>query len=276
MQGRHARAHGGDENRTAERASGSGGPRVSEEVRVVNEASGIPDLDQPFTLDQGVNLWRYLLFDRNSFAPDRPRIPTTWLPQDTLTNISVHMENMSEYNMQMMTIALLTMIRYLMAEISQTMSMAQAIRRTRLGLEEGIDLDEEDEEGREGGDGVGLMQTFFETGGRDTPSRRWARALLRLHKELEAQPKAMRTRSVAALRASMPQCMLDLGAVGYQAQLQALLVAVQEDSQDAQGGVEAPPQWLEAWVRELADFIPGYRQGLPAQTLMDSCPEPRY
>ena len=273
--GREVRDHAGELSREPGTSSGSGGPRTfhSDEVRVVNEASGIPDLDQPLTLDQGVNLWRYLLFDRNSFSPDRPRIPVTWLPQDTLTNISVHMEHMSEFNMQIMTVALLTMIRYLMAEISQTMSMAQAIRRTRLGLEEGIDLAEEEEEGREEGDGSGFMQTFFQSGGHDTPQRRWARALLRLHKELEGQPKPMRVRSVAALRAAMPECMMDLEAVGYQSQLQALLVAVQDDSQGTQGTVETPPQWLETWIQEISAFIPGYRQVQPAQTLVDSLPE---
>ena len=234
----------------------------------MDPSAGLPDLEEPFTVDQAVDIWRYLLFDRNSFAPGQGKIRQTWLPQDTLTNVSVHCEAMSEYNMQMFTIGLLTMIRYLMAELSQTMSMAQAIRNTRLGLTDPVDLDEEDEDG----DGSALMQSFFHTAGQDTPARRWARALLRLHKELEGQPKAMRVQSVAALRAAMPACMVELESVSYQAQLQALLVAVQEDSQETQGQLDVPGTWLGDWATELGTFIPGYRQGQMAQ-LVDSGPE---
>ena len=255
-------------HRASEPASGSGGPS-RDEVRVVDTSSGMPDLEEPFTVDQAVDMWRYLLFDRNSFVPGRGKIRETWLPQETLTNVPLHCEAMSEYNMQMLTICLLTMIRYLMAELSQTMSMAQAIRNTRLGLTDPVDLDdEEDDEG----DGSVHMQTFFQTDGRDSMPRRWARALLRLHKELEGQPKSMRVRSVAALRGAMPTLMMELEAVSYQAQLQALVVAVQDDSQEAQGQQEAPEQWMQGWVQEISAFIPGYRRGQDAQ-LVDSVPE---
>ena len=249
------------------RASGSGGPR-RDEVRIVDPTAGLPDLEEPLTMDQAVGIWRYLLFDRNSFAPGQGKIRETWLPQDTLTNVSVHCEAMSEYNMQMFTIGLLTMIRYLMAELSQTLSMAQAIRNSRLGLTDPVDLDEGDEEE----DGAALMQSFFHTEGQDTPARRWARALLRLHKELEGQPKAMRIQSVAALRAAMPANMVELESVAYQAQLQALLVAIQDDSQEAQGHLDVPGTWLEDWITEIGVFIPGYRRGHTAQ-LVDSGPE---
>ena len=62
---------------------------------------------------------------------------------------------------------------------------------------------------------------------------------------------------------------MELEAASYQAQLQALLIAVQEDNQAEEGREEAPEQWLQGWIQEIGAFIPGYRAGQTAQ-LVDS------
>ena len=184
-----------------ERASGS-----ADVPRHENHGTGmvdpdLPDPQQPFTMEQALQMWKYLLFDRWVFSIPREggRIPTSWLPRDTLNDINVHLGGMSNHNLLMMTTGLVTMVRYLMAELSQSLDMAQVVLNTRNG-EPGVDLDEGDEEADE----TGLMQGFFASGGVDTADRRWSRAMMRLHKELEGQPKSVRTQSIARLRSALP------------------------------------------------------------------------
>ena len=270
------RANRGDREPVQEQASGSTDPAPAapaDTVPVINEAAGIPDLQQPMLPSQAVEMWRYLLFARDAFTNPRGAVPDSWLPLPMLRDIQVHMEAMSEHNLAMMTTGLVSMIRFLMAELSQTMDFAQAIVNTQVHGEAPVDLEDNQEpEPEMEGDGSSMMQAFFESSGKDTMPRRWARAMLRLHKELESQPKAMRTRSIATLRSCIPAHMPQGEATTWQAQLQALLVAVQEDSQDAEGELAVPQGWVQSWVAELGDFIPGFRLRQPPQPL-DTVPD---
>ena len=252
-----------DANRSEveERASGSGDvPRRGGGHR---RAGGfdLPDPQQQMTQNEAVTMWKYLLFDRWAFDPPEEAglIPTTWLPRDTLRDVSGQLATMSQANILMMTVSMVPMVRYLMAELSQQLDMAQVILNTVNG-EPAIDLDEGDEEPEE----TGLMQSFFGSQGQDTPARRWARALLRLHKELENQPKAVRCRSIASLRSAIPQARgitegESQDGAACLAQLQALLTAVAEDCIDIQGSLPAPASWLSQWAGEIAAFIPGFQ-----------------
>ena len=266
-----ARAPRGGHEPGSEPASGSTDPAPTapaDTVPVINEAAGIPDLQQPMLPSQAVEMWRYLLFARDAFT-----VPDSWLPLSMLRDIQVHMEAMSEHNLAMMTTGLVSVIRFLMAELSQTMDFAQAIINTRDHGEAPVDIDDDQEpEPEMEGDGSSMMQAFFESSGKDTMPRRWARAMLRLHKELEAQPKPMRIQSIAALRGCMPALMLQREATTWQAQLQALLVAVQEDSQAAEGEMAVPVGWVQSWVEEISAFIPGFRFRQPPQAV-DSLPD---
>ena len=184
-----------------------------------------------------------------------------------LRDVQVHLETMTQHNLAVMTIGLMTMLRFLMAELSQTMDMAQVVMNSRVHPDDYVDLVEEEPEPEAEGDGSSLMQGFFASGGRDTMDKRWARAMMRLHRELEAQPKTVRLYSIAALRNSMPAMMMSLSAASWQAQLQAMLVAVQEDSQGAESWTSPQPGWLEKWVVEIGSFIPGYRLHPPVQAV---------
>ncbi|CAE7481984.1 unnamed protein product, partial [Symbiodinium necroappetens] len=188
-------------------------------------------------------------------------IPTTWLPHDTLQDVSAHLATMNQHNLLVLTTGLVTMIRYLMAELSQSLDMAQVVLNTQNG-EPTVDIDAEDEE-----DEVDLMQSFWETGGKDSPQRRWARALLRLHKELESQPKAQRRQSALVLRASLPRIHLHSAAEQYQTQFQALLVAILDDCPDTQGIAPVPETWIASWLTELRHFIPELQRQQPPQLI---------
>ena len=249
---------------TGERASGSGDrPALSSATLTPSHRMGgfdLPDPQQPMTQQQAVTTWKYLLFDRWAFSPPEAQgvIPTTWLPHDTLQDVSAHLATMNQHNLLVLTTGLVTMIRYLMAELSQSLDMAQVVLNTQAG-EPMVDIDAEDDE-----EEVELMQSFWETGGKDTPQRRWARAVLRLHKELESQPKAQRRQSALVLRGSLPRPDPHTAAEEYQGQLQALLVAILDDCPDTQGHTPAPEPWLASWITELRHFIPGLqRQQLP-------------
>ena len=252
---------------TGERASGSGDrPAFSSAPTTPSHRVGgfdLPDPQQPMTQQQAVTTWKYLLFDRWAFSPPEARgvIPTTWLPHDTLQDVSAHLATMNQHNLLVLTTGLVTMIRYLMAELSQSLDMAQVVLNTQNG-EPTVDIDAEDEE-----EEVDLMQSFWETGGKDSPQRRWARALLRLHKELESQPKAQRRQSALVLRASLPQVHLHTAAEQYQSQFQALLVAILDDCPDTQGHTPVPEPWITSWLAELRHFIPGLQRQQPPQLI---------
>ena len=217
----------------------------------------LPDPQQPFTMEQSLQMWKYLLFDRWVFSIPREggRIPTSWLPCDTINDINVHLGGMSNHNLLMMTTGLVTMIRYLMAELSQSLDMAQVVLNTRNG-EPTVDLDEEDEEEV---DESGLMQGFFASGGMDTADRRWSRAMMRLHKELEGQPKPMRVQSLARLRSALPPPQQASPQTCWQEQLVALLTAVGADCADVQGHAQVSQRlgWragmLHTWSTAAAE-----------------------
>ena len=244
-------AHRGGE----ERASGSTDRPRRESVATGPVDPDLPDPQQPFTMEQSLQMWKYLLFDRWIFSIPREggRIPTSWLPRDTLNDINVHLAGMSNHNLLMMTTGLVTMVRYLMAELSQSLDMAQVVLNTRNG-EPALDLDEEAEEEV---DEAGLMQGFFASGGVDTADRRWSRAMMRLHKELEGQPKPTRVQSLVRLRSALPPLQQSGPQTSWQEQLVALLTAVSIDCADVQGHAQAPQGWLEGWIGELGCFIPG-------------------
>ncbi|CAE7340641.1 unnamed protein product, partial [Symbiodinium microadriaticum] len=152
---------------SSERASGSGdnpvlSPAVSPTSTHRVGGFDLPDPQQPMTQQQAVTTWKYLLFDRWAFSPPEARgvIPTTWLPHDTLQDVSAHLATMNQHNLLVLTTGLITMIRYPMAELSQSLDMAQVVLNTQSG-EPTVDIDAEDEE-----DEVDLMQSFWETGGR--------------------------------------------------------------------------------------------------------------
>ena len=260
--GRAPRAEGRRPNRTTheERASGSGDLPRRDGVSRRAGRFNLPDPQQQMTQNEAVTMWKYLLFDRWAFDPPEETgvIPTTWLPRDTLRDVSAQLATMSQANILMMTVSMVTMVRYLMAELSQQLDMAQVILNTENG-EPAVDLDDGDAEPDE----AGLMQSFFGSQGQDTPARRWARALMRLHKELEGQPKAVRCRSVASLRAALPPpCELTSGGpegASCLAQLQALLTAISEDCAHIEGALPAPAAWLSQWAGEIAVFVPGFR-----------------
>ena len=219
-----------------ERASGSADVPRRENLGTGTVDPDLPDPQQPFSMEQALQMWKYLLFDRWVFSIPREggRIPTSWLPRDTLNDINVHLGGMSNHNLLMMTTGLVTMVRYLMAELSQSLDMAQVVLNTRNG-EPGVDLTEGDKEADESG----LMQGFFASGGVDTADRRWSRAMMRLHKELEGQPKSVRVQSIARLRSALPPQQAGLQ-TSWQEQLLALLTAVGSDCTDVQGQGSAP------------------------------------
>eukprot|EP00439_Symbiodinium_sp_Y106_P031400 s6145_g3.t1 len=104
------------------------------------------------------------------------KVPESFLPRNVLREVSMVHEEMTPHNRAQSTIALITVLRYLMAELSQVMDVADVVARTREGTMEQSDLD-----GDNGEDQANLMQhyvnRFVASEGRDTPQMRWARAL---------------------------------------------------------------------------------------------------
>ena len=103
-------------------------------ARTGEEEGPGPDVTRPLTSNQSVQFWRWLLFDRFTFmspARGERRIPVQ------------------------STVALITVIRYLMAELAQVMEVAVAVARTRNSTMNHSDLD-----GDGDGDQVDMMQRF--------------------------------------------------------------------------------------------------------------------
>ena len=110
------------------------------------------------------------------------RVPSNFLPRRMLQNISALHEAMSAQNRAISTCTLVSMLRYLMSELSQTLDTANAIARTERDDEVQVEVPEEEDDNL-------LMQTFFLTDGKDSKEGKWSRAILRLQKELMAQPR---------------------------------------------------------------------------------------
>eukprot|EP00439_Symbiodinium_sp_Y106_P056706 s793_g7.t5 len=228
---------------------------------------GAPNVSQPLTHSPSVQMWKWLLFDRNTYTtpPSRTsKVPESFLPQGVLREISMAHEGMTPQNRAQSTVALITVIRYLMAELAQVMDVADAIARTREGAMETSDLEEEENKG----DHTDLMQRtikpFLDSDGKDTVERRWSRALLRLQKELAGQPKSIRKQHVCRLRQGTGS--VEAVTTARWEQLQALLAAVLLDCEDAEGDGRVDPWWLREWAGELSVGVPGFQlPGEPVQ-----------
>ncbi|CAE7776449.1 unnamed protein product [Symbiodinium sp. CCMP2592] len=170
-----------------------------------------------------------------------------------LREISAQHEAMSVQNRLVSTCALVTILRYMMAELSQTLDVADAIARTREADTDTVEvhLDEEDDEHL-------LMQAYLLTDGKGTMEQRWTRAITRLHKELLGQDVALQRVHVRMLQEGIPP-LINAESGPWVAQLQALFVALGADAGGRVTTVEgADLDWLQSWVNELSAFIPGF------------------
>ncbi|CAE7650830.1 unnamed protein product, partial [Symbiodinium necroappetens] len=113
----------------------------------------------------GESLWQY----RRPYMGTTPeeRIPNGWLPTATMQDINRHLAALSEHNLQIVTVGLLSVLRYLMAELSQCLDFAQVVHNTErqgTGAEKHGDDDE--------GDDTLLMQDFFRPRLHELPASR--------------------------------------------------------------------------------------------------------
>ena len=239
---------------TSEPASGSG-----DRPSVRPTSTSTPDITRPLTMTQSVEMWRWLLFNRSTFAPPAAgagKIPATFLPRDTLREVSVTHEGMTPQNRLQSTVALITVIRYLMAELAQTLDVADAVARTRNGTMETSDLEGEEDEGDQTNMMQGYTAQFDSSGGKDTASMRWARALLRLQKELAGQAKAVRLQHARRLR--MGTGHVETAGQEQWEQLQALLLSVVVEADAVEEGGQVDHGWLAQWIEEISASIPGF------------------
>ena len=231
----------------SEPASGSRGTRP-----VDNDV--LPNLSQPITQHQAVCLWRHLLFDRTAFdysSSSRSQIPASFLPLSTLREVSVAHEAMCPQNRLASTVAFMTVMRYLMSEIAQTLEVAEAIARTNEGTQEAEDMDE--------GDAANLMQRTVKETVSDGHRQRWTRALARLQKELAGQGTGARWEHIRRLRQGLAGCADPRHE--WCEQLEALLLAMQGEETEARGDDTMDPQWISGWFGELGVLLQGF--GLP-------------
>ncbi|CAE7202627.1 unnamed protein product [Symbiodinium sp. CCMP2592] len=216
-----------------------------------------PDLQQPMTSDQAVYLWRHLLFDKDNCGPPltgNARVPDNFLPRRMLQEISTHHEAMSQHNRAISTLALITVIRYLMAEVSRTLDVADALARSQQG-----DMVEVEVDGEEADTSL-LMQKFALTGGRDTKESRGTRALLRLHKELLGQTRAAQLAHVRRLQLGLPSPSATVAVDPWREQLEALLVALGPSEGEAVDMGHADEVWFGNWVNEITAFVPNFQE----------------
>ena len=134
-------------------ASGSLGPLRPSEAdgeareRPVERAAGrgevaLPHPRHPMTLTQATDLWRYLLFSRTALGPELAegsQLPDHWLPASMIGDICRTHEGMSTANRGISTLALMTVLRFLAQELTQTIQQADAIARSReVGRRHGV------------------------------------------------------------------------------------------------------------------------------------------
>ncbi|CAE7242656.1 unnamed protein product [Symbiodinium sp. CCMP2592] len=249
-------ASSGSGGRCHEPASGSRDPAPVTLVARPTIA-GFPNVTQPMSSDQAVNLWRYYLFDREHFGPrleGNARVPSSFLPPRMLREISAQHEAMTVQNRLVSTCALVTVLRYLMSELSQTLDVADAIARSRVSDTVEVPVEEEGDD-----DANLLVQTFLLTDGKDTMESRWRRAITRLHKELLQQPGSIQRLHVRMIQQGIPPLVAG-DSCQWVAQLQALLVALEADlvGSPVAGEADAHLDWLMGWVNEIAAFVPGF------------------
>ncbi|CAE7346739.1 unnamed protein product [Symbiodinium microadriaticum] len=191
----------------------------------------------------------YALFDRSRFGldlSDGSRIAEHYLPNRVIEEIRSLHEQMSQQNRLISSVALVTVLRYIMCDIAQVVQAADTAARDSQGDDSGA-APEPDEEL--------LMQTYLATQGKDTSDRRWARAMVRLQKELSGMHKSARLACIRRLQLGTPSHVE--GQVStWTAQFEALLVVMAADVVEVEGPTEAPSGWLEQWHAELVQFIP--------------------
>ena len=137
----------GEEERPTPGEPSSGSRDGRRGPQTVLAGCGAPNVSQPLTHSQSVQMWKRLLFDRNTYAaapPGTGKVPGSFLLQGVLREVSMAHEGMIPQNRAQSTVALITVIRYLMAELAQVMDVADAIARTREGTMETSDLEEEE------------------------------------------------------------------------------------------------------------------------------------
>ncbi|CAE7470005.1 unnamed protein product [Symbiodinium necroappetens] len=211
------------------------------------ESAGTPDAHNIVIEER--SMFGDVLFDPSRFGPElqgNSVVPDHFLPEATLRRIRTVHQQMSHHNRMLSTIALVTMMRYLMCDLSQTVELADGTVRIRDGDRAGAEPEPDEEL---------LMQQFMVSRGKDTADRRWTRAMIRLQKELMGQQKAARLTHARLLRMGLPS-----GDLHWGSQLEALLIATLEEDEQVEGSAQTDPEWLSSWVRELGDFIPGFQQ----------------
>ena len=181
-------------------ASGSHGPPRPSEAdgestreRQVEHARGrgdvaLPHPRQPMTLTQATDLWRYLLFSRTALGPELAegsQLPDQWLPASMVGDICRTHEGMSTVNRGISTLALMTVLRFLAQELTQTIQQADTIARSReVGRRHGEPEEDDTELLLQVGmsapspmveDVTSFMQGFFHTDGHGSLQQRWTR-----------------------------------------------------------------------------------------------------
>ena len=210
--------------------------------------AGFPDLQQPMSLTQATNLWRYALFDRSRFGlelGEGSAVADHYMPTAMIREVRDLHQQMSQQNRLISSVALVTVLRYIMCDLAQVLQMADNAARLDQGDSSGA-APEPDEEL--------LMQTYLVTQGRDTDEKRWARAMVRLQKELMGMCKAVRMTAIRRLQMGQQASGI---ATQWSAQLEALLVALASEGTEVEGATVMVAGWLEQWHAELSYFIPG-------------------
>ena len=277
--------------------SGSGtNPRATnggEASRGPAGRSSGPELPRPLTLQGGIDLWRYMLFSRTALGPELEggaRVPESFLPRRLLVEISDRHQTMTLEDRAVSTLALMTVIRFLAAELSHTVQEADSFARARENrrrLEGEPDTDDDLllqlSMLQHGGQGqgmhpevceeAGLMQLFFANDGKDSLQQRWSRNMLRLQKELMQQEDATRRGCISTLLLALGAVMSEGVRDSWQGQLHALLVAVMADTTPGMNG--SPDEaWLKLWMEELSTFVPGLQLAGPHPIQVESQSQP--
>ena len=259
----------------------SSGPERTEVV--------LPHPRRPMTMSQAVDLWRYMLFSRTALGPELcegERVPNGWLPASLVREICVRHEAMSATNRGISTLALLTVLRFLAQELSQTLQQADTIARTqRVGRRHG-EPEEDDEElllqlgmtRLQAGlaDEAIFMQHFVHSNQKMTTTmgesqQRWAQGLSRLQEDLAGMRKDRRKVHIQGLLSAL----LATGAThgcDWGEQLPALLLVLLDDVAAVEVLAGPDDAWLNRWLEALAVYIPGL-QRQPTAILVDSQPK---
>ena len=171
----------------------------------------------------------------------------SFLPRRLLVEISDRHQTMTLEDRAVSTLALMTVIRFLAAELSHTVQEADSFARARENsrrLEGEPDTDDDlllqlsmlphGGQGREmhpeACEEAGFMQLFFADDGKDSLQQRWSRNMLRLQKELMQQEDAIRRGCISTLLLALGAVMSEGVRDSWQGQLHALLVSVMADT----------------------------------------------